>query len=70
MRRLRTNVEFYAGVVLHEIGLPAELVPPTFAVSRMVGWMAHVLEQIGPIHVSSDESGPSAGSQRDRKSVV
>lgn len=45
-RRLRTNVEFYAGVVLHEIGLPAELFPPTFAISRMVGWMAHVLEQI------------------------
>lgn len=67
-RRLRTNVEFYAGVVLHEIGLPAELFPPTFAVSRMVGWMAHVLEQVennriirpaseyaGPIHA------PSAG---------
>lgn len=44
-RRLRTNVEFYAGVVLHEIGLPSELFSPTFAVSRMVGWMAHVLEQ-------------------------
>ena len=44
-RRLRTNVEFYAGVVLHEIGLPTELFSPTFAVSRMVGWMAHVLEQ-------------------------
>ena len=44
-RKLRTNVEFYAGVVLHEIGLPPELFSPTFAVSRMVGWMAHVLEQ-------------------------
>ncbi|MEZ5315905.1 MAG: citrate synthase/methylcitrate synthase [Vicinamibacterales bacterium] len=44
-RKLRTNVEFYAGVVLHQIGLPPELYPPTFAVSRMVGWMAHVLEQ-------------------------
>ena len=45
-RRLRTNVEFYAGVVLHEIGLPAELFPPTFAVSRMIGWMAHAIEQM------------------------
>lgn len=45
-RRLRTNVEYYAGVVLHEIGMPPELYPPTFAVSRMAGWMAHVLEQI------------------------
>jgi citrate synthase len=62
-RNLRTNVEFYAGVVLHEIGLPPELFPATFAVSRMVGWMAHVLEQcaanriirpasryVGPMH--------------------
>jgi|SRR5688572_20065645 citrate synthase len=45
-RRLRTNVEFYAGVVLHEIGLPSELFSPTFAVSRMIGWMAHALEQM------------------------
>lgn len=45
-RQLRTNVEFYAGVVLHAIGLPAELFPPTFAVSRMVGWMAHAREQM------------------------
>ncbi|MEZ5291640.1 MAG: citrate synthase [Vicinamibacterales bacterium] len=44
-RKLRTNVEFYAGIVLHEIGLPSPLYPPTFAVSRMIGWMAHVLEQ-------------------------
>lgn len=62
-RRLRTNVEFYAGVVLHEIGLPADLFSPTFAVSRMIGWMAHAIEQmqgnrivrpasryVGPLH--------------------
>jgi citrate synthase len=45
-RNLRTNVEFYAGVVLHEIGMPSELFSPSFAVSRMIGWMAHALEQI------------------------
>ncbi|MEQ1760531.1 MAG: citrate/2-methylcitrate synthase [Vicinamibacterales bacterium] len=45
-RNLRTNVEFYAGVVLHEIGLPADLFSPSFAVSRMIGWMAHALEQM------------------------
>jgi citrate synthase len=62
-RKLRTNVEFYAGVVLHEIGLPPELFSPTFAVSRMIGWMAHAMEQtqgnrilrpasryVGPLH--------------------
>ncbi len=45
-RNLRTNVEFFAGVVLNEIGIPAELFSPSFAVSRMIGWMAHALEQI------------------------
>ena len=45
-RNLRTNVEFYAGVVLNEIGMPAELFSPSFAVSRMIGWMAHALEQM------------------------
>ena len=45
-RRLRTNVEFYAGVVLHQIGLPAPLFTSTFAVSRTIGWTAHALEQM------------------------
>ena len=45
-RKLRTNVEFYAGVVLHQIGLPAALFTPTFAVSRTIGWTAHALEQM------------------------
>lgn len=44
-RRLRTNVEFYAGVVLEQAGLPPALFPVTFGLSRLVGWMAHVLEQ-------------------------
>ncbi|MPY92994.1 MAG: citrate synthase [Acidimicrobiia bacterium] len=46
-QRLATNVEFYAGVVLEAIGLPAELFTATFAVSRAVGWSAHLLEQRG-----------------------
>jgi citrate synthase len=62
-RDLRTNVEYYAGVVLHLIGVPAAMFSPTFAVSRTIGWTAHALEQtvgnriirpasryVGPIH--------------------
>lgn len=45
-RRLRTNVELYAGVVLQGCGVPRELFPPTFAVGRCIGWSAHVLEQV------------------------
>jgi citrate synthase len=44
-RPLASNVEFYAGVVMAATGLPRALFTPTFAVSRVVGWMAHALEQ-------------------------
>jgi citrate synthase len=44
-RHLYPNVEFYAGVVMERCGLPPELFTPTFAVSRVVGWTANVLEQ-------------------------
>ncbi len=40
-----TNVEFYSAGVLQAIGLPKDLFPPTFAVARVAGWSAHVLEQ-------------------------
>jgi len=44
-RRLSTNVEFYAGVVMDACGIPRDLFTPTFTASRVVGWCAHVLEQ-------------------------
>ncbi|HEV8192597.1 MAG TPA: citrate/2-methylcitrate synthase, partial [Ktedonobacterales bacterium] len=45
-QRLYTNVEFYSASVLHSVGLPRDLFPATFAVSRIAGWTAHVLEQL------------------------
>ena len=45
-RELYANVEFYAGVVLDAASLPRELFSATFACSRVVGWLANVLEQI------------------------
>ncbi|HKN98706.1 MAG TPA: citrate/2-methylcitrate synthase [Pseudonocardiaceae bacterium] len=44
-RELYTNVEFYAGVVMEQCGIPRSMFTPTFAVSRVVGWTAQVLEQ-------------------------
>jgi citrate synthase len=44
-RRLYTNVEFYAGIVMDRCGIPPELFTPTFAASRTIGWCAHILEQ-------------------------
>lgn len=44
-RRLQTNVEFYTALVLHGIGLDVPLFTPTFAISRVAGWIAHCFEQ-------------------------
>ncbi|WP_329455232.1 citrate synthase/methylcitrate synthase [Streptomyces sp. NBC_01497] len=44
-RELHTNVEFYAGVVMERCGLPRTMFTPTFAVARVVGWSANILEQ-------------------------
>ena len=44
-RNLQTNVEFYTALLLHGLDLPVELFSPTFAISRVVGWLAHCFEQ-------------------------
>ena len=44
--RIVTNVEYWAAVVLELAGLPRAMFTPTFAVSRTIGWSAHVLEQV------------------------
>lgn len=42
---LYPNVDFYSPTVFRLIGLPPDMYPVFFAVSRNVGWLAHVLEQ-------------------------
>jgi citrate synthase len=44
-RRLQTNVEFYTALLLHGLGLDVALFTPTFAMSRVSGWIAHAFEQ-------------------------
>ena len=44
-RRLQTNVEFYTALLLHGLGLETPLFTPTFAISRVAGWIAHCFEQ-------------------------
>ncbi len=60
-RGLYTNVEFYSAVVLASVGLPGDLFTPTFAASRVAGWTAHILEQVGNnrlIRPEADYTGP------------
>ncbi len=62
-RDLRTNVEFYAGVVMESCGVPSSLFTPAFATSRIIGWGAHVLEQADDSHIlrpSARYTGPAA----------
>lgn len=40
------NVDLYSGFVYQMLGIPAELYTPIFAVSRMVGWCAHRIEEV------------------------
>lgn len=51
-KALCTNVDFYSGFVYDMMGIPGDLFTPIFAISRVVGWCAHRLEELvngGPI---------------------
>jgi len=43
-KQIYPNVDFYSGLVYHLLGLPPDLFTPIFAVSRISGWTAHVME--------------------------
>jgi citrate synthase len=43
---LYANVDFYSATVYYSLGIPTDLFTPIFAISRMAGWTAHVLEQL------------------------
>ncbi len=40
------NVDFYSGMVYQKLGIPTDLFTPIFAISRVAGWLAHLLEQL------------------------
>jgi citrate synthase len=44
-RSLRANLDFYKGVVYMALGLPKEFFTATFAIARVFGWSAHIVEQ-------------------------
>jgi len=41
------NVDFYSGILYHEMGIPADQFTAIFAVARSAGWLAHWREQLG-----------------------
>jgi len=44
-KKLNPNVDFYSASTYYALGIPIDLFTPIFAVSRISGWTAHVLEQ-------------------------
>jgi citrate synthase len=56
------NVDFYSGILYRAMGISTELFTPIFAMSRAVGWSAHILEQWRNnrlIRPSANYTGPS-----------
>ncbi len=43
-KRIFPNVDFYSGLVFHGLGIPTDLFTPVFAVARIAGWTAQVIE--------------------------
>src|SRR5215210_3962850 len=60
-KKLNPNVDFYSASTYHTLGIPIALFTPIFAVSRVSGWTAHVLEQLANnrlIRPRADYTGP------------
>lgn len=45
-KKLNANVDFYSASTYHTLGIKVDLFTPIFAVSRVSGWTAHVIEQL------------------------
>jgi len=61
-KKLNANVDFYSATTYYSLGIPIDLFTPVFAVSRISGWTAHVLEQYAHnrlIRPRADYIGPS-----------
>jgi citrate synthase len=43
--RIKPNIDFYSGTVYKMMGFPHDLFTPLFAVSRIAGWCAHIIEE-------------------------
>jgi len=61
-KKLNANVDFYSASTYHTLGIDVDLFTPVFAVSRISGWTAHVIEQLSDnrlIRPRADYIGPS-----------
>ena len=45
------NIDFYSGIVYEKLGIDTDLFTPIFAAARVVGWLAHWIEQLKDNHI-------------------
>jgi len=60
-KKRNANVDFYSASTYHTLGIDVDLFTPIFAVSRISGWAAHVIEQLDDnrlIRPRADYLGP------------
>lgn len=60
-KKLFPNLDFYSASAYHLCGIPTEFFTPVFVISRITGWMAHIIEQRGNnklIRPTADYIGP------------
>jgi len=55
-RPIYPNVDFYSGAVYRLLGIPSMLFTPIFALARVAGWLAHILEQRSDNRIYRPES--------------
>jgi citrate synthase len=61
-KNLHANVDFYSATVYYSLGIPTDLFTPIFAIARVSGWTAHILEQLADnrlIRPQSQYIGPT-----------
>jgi citrate synthase len=61
-KKLNANVDFYSASTYHTLGIDVDLFTPIFAVSRVSGWTAHVIEQLDDnrlIRPRAEYAGPA-----------
>ena len=61
-KKLNANVDFYSASTYTALGIDIDLFTPIFAVSRIAGWAAHVIEQLDDnrlIRPRADYIGPA-----------
>lgn len=61
-KKLNANVDFYSASTYTTLGIPIDLFTPIFAISRVAGWAAHVIEQLDDnrlIRPRAEYTGPT-----------